>query len=522
MTQPRFYRLPGAAAAIAIAIALSACGQKPADSQVANTALPELPATLPLAAGPESLWPFAPAVSSLPPSAPLRAVRVANPGEYYGYADAAYDFQDALGDAPPDYYFDYGDVDPWAWEGYDQSLVFVEPIDDDGYRYYYYRPGADRPYFVRDPYYSYGYDGDALAVIYDSFGAVVPYADYGPRADYAARYYVRGRGMFAASRRAERRAVVAADWAARSPSFERVQDRWTASRDRQPQWRDFRKHGDVQRVNYWREESTRRQSDTRRFAQWQSQGFRNAAPPRAIPQAWTKARWTGDQKRFLPARAERVQAAARPDRRQGLMAAPENRRDFRGETKVQALASPPPDRGRPAFENGRRSMPNDGARPAGELRRGFAAARPERQEGRGNGRKQFTPPPVQSQPVEARPDRGNRQHVERLQQAETPRPQRFDGNGKANRGGGHERLQFRTQEPQPQAQPQAQPQPRPDRGGGNRHGGGRALSESAPRQMEAPRPQPQAAPGNPHGNGDGGRKGGGGGNGGGKHDRGGH
>jgi len=174
------------AATIALAAALSACG-KGSDQQMMAAAPPALPATLPLDASPSTAWPTAPEVAALPEAKPVRTVRVANPRDYYGYADAAYDYQRVLSDAPPDYYFDYDGTDPWAWEGYDQSVVFLEPVDD-GYRYYYYRPGADEPYFVRDPYYGYGYDNGQLAVVYDSYGAVVPYSDYGARLDYAGRY----------------------------------------------------------------------------------------------------------------------------------------------------------------------------------------------------------------------------------------------------------------------------------------------------------------------------------------------
>ena len=283
MTKAKFHpafrrRRHAAAAAIALAAALSACG-KGNDQQMTAAAPPPLPATLPLSASPSTVWPTAPEVAALPEAGPVRAVRVADTRDDYGYADAAYDYQEVLGDAPPDYYFDYDGVDPWAWEGYDQSVVFLEPVDD-GYRYYYYRPGRDEPYFVRDPDYGYGYDDGRLAVIYDSYGAVVPYSGYGAQRDYAGRYLARGRALYEASRRDDRRAVSAANWAARSAAISAAQARWAAARARQPQWRDFSSRAGPSQANYWREEAVRRQADARRFAAWRNDSFRTPPPPR--------------------------------------------------------------------------------------------------------------------------------------------------------------------------------------------------------------------------------------------------
>ena len=153
--------------AIAAALATAACNRD-ADAPEGNTqaqfALPALPATLPLEAGDATPVDYAPSASDLPDARPLKLAQIADPNQAYGYADAAYSYDEALGDAPPDYGFEYEGADPWAWQGYDDSLMVAEPIDD-GYRYYYYRPGADEPYFIRDPWYSYGFAGGLLAVI---------------------------------------------------------------------------------------------------------------------------------------------------------------------------------------------------------------------------------------------------------------------------------------------------------------------------------------------------------------------
>ncbi|HEX4692988.1 hypothetical protein [Sphingomonas sp.] len=517
MTKSMF-RITGATAAIAIAVALSGCGGQASDSQMTAASLPQLPATLPLAAGPATPWPTAPAAAALPGARPLRTVRVADPGDYYGYADAAYDYQDALGDAPPDYYFDYGGTDPWAWEGYDQSVVFVEPIDG-GYRSYYYRPGADVPYFVRDPDYGYGYDNGNLAVVYDDFGGVVPYADYGPRVDYASRYFARGRDLYAASRERQRRAVAAVDWAARSSAIAASRSRWTALRERQPQWRDYHAKAAAREATYWREEDVRRQADTRRFAEWRSQDFRTPPPPRAIPVAWTKARWAGDQNRFLPARAERARPAAQPPRREPPQGAVGNARaDQRGRDNAPAMVPARPNPGR-AVARGQRGSPATGPmRVIREPQAGPAKARIERpRDARGNGRNRAVQPPqTKAQPaqVSRQPAQGNPGNAARVQPKRQPRAARPQP-----------RPQLQAARAQPRPQPQAQP--RVNRGQGN--GGGRAartpqppraLRVEAPRapRMEAPRaqPRPQAAAPQPARNGGGGGKGNrGGGNGGG-------
>ncbi|MBN8808579.1 MAG: hypothetical protein J0I47_10175 [Sphingomonas sp.] len=516
MTKSILHRLSGAYAAIALAAALGGCGQqKASDQQMTVASLPQLPATLPLAAGPATNWPTAPLATALPAAHRLRTVRVADPGDYYGYADAAYDYQDALGNAPPDYSFDYGGVDPWAWEGYDQSVVFMEPVDD-GYRYYYYRPGADEPYFVRDPHYGYGYDGGSLAVVYDDFGEVMPYSDYGPRLDYASRYFMRGRDLFAASRRAERRAVIAADWAQHEATIADARARWANALAGQAQWRDFHARTEARDATYWREEDVRRQSDARRFADWRAQDFRTPPPPRAIPQAWTRAPWASDQARFLPARAERAQVAgAQPPRRDGpggpgAPGGPDGGRvDQRGPDNAPALAAA-----------GARGIgePNRGGREGAPMAvdRGPAGrdAGPPRDRGNANPGRERGPAAANAQPRAEAPQagpRGNPQvarergperggaRIQSPAQAEGPRVQR--GNGDAARE---------------RAQPQPQMQARPEQRGGDRGQPARAPeAQRAPRaeapraqpQPSAPRPQAQAQP--QRGGGGGGQPGGG-------------
>ena len=297
--------------AIGAALLLAACHPSADSGADGNVlALPALPATLPLAAGEATTPAYAPTADALPAAPRLRTVRVADPRDSYAYADDAWDFGDAVFDAPPDYGFDYAGIEPWAWQGYDQSLTFVEPIDD-GYRYYYYRPGADEPYFIRDPYYGYGYDGDQLAVIYGPDGAILPYDDYGPRLDYASRYLVRARNLYAASRERDRRAVNAANWAARAAAISAAQARWSAERARQDAWRDYHQRTAATADRHWQEERQRRQADAQRFAAWRQNDFHAAPPPRVIPAAWQQARWARDDRRYVALPARQPAAAAR-------------------------------------------------------------------------------------------------------------------------------------------------------------------------------------------------------------------
>lgn len=547
------HRRLATAATIALAAALSACG-KGNDQQMTAAAPPALPATLPLDASPSTAWPTAPEVAALPEAKPVRTVRVANPRDYYGYADAAYDYQRVLGDAPPDYYFDYDGTDPWAWEGYDQSVVFLEPIDD-GYRYYYYRPGANEPYFVRDPYYGYGYDNGQLAVIYDSYGAVVPYSDYGARLDYAGRYLARGRDLYLASRRDDRRAVSAANWAARSAAISAMQARWYATRDRQPQWRDYGNRVGPSQANYWREESIRRQADARRFAAWRNESFRTPPPPRAIPATWTSASWARDQKRFLPARDDRVRLA---DTAQVNRSAPARPHGLFGNHQRIEPGNRPPNMVAPQGNDPRRQAILAARE---QLRRGAGPMRAIREPqgnapaGRFAPRPQGQPNPPRVAGAQGSPDRtqlatvrgdhemrGNTQRFRAQPQAQprvaTPRPQPQVGRGggrpqaapqmaiprpaaravaprsQPRFNGGNDRPRFQAPRPQPQM---AAPRPQaPHFGGGGGNGGMRpapqmnrpAFQPRAP-QMARPAPPPRAAaPTGPRGGGGNGRGGG--------------
>jgi hypothetical protein len=162
------------------------------------------------------------------------------PERAYPYAERAYGLDRAFYREPPDYGFAYADEQPWAWQAADDSLMFAEPYDD-GYRAYYYEPGADYPYFVRDPNYGYalGQNGVLLA-LFDAAGALISGGNYDRYAPNARQYWSRGYDLHSAYGRAPRYGVDQAVWSQRAPRLEQFQQSWIAAPERQPAWRQWR------------------------------------------------------------------------------------------------------------------------------------------------------------------------------------------------------------------------------------------------------------------------------------------
>src|SRR5205085_4369475 len=113
------------------------------------------------------------------------------------WAERSYALDNAFYDTAPDYGFYYDDEEPWVWQTDDRWAMYNDPYDygydwdDDGY-YYYYQPGAVRPYFIRDANYGYGFDDvGRLVVIYDLLGRIMPQSFLYEREPYVSRYYQR-------------------------------------------------------------------------------------------------------------------------------------------------------------------------------------------------------------------------------------------------------------------------------------------------------------------------------------------
>ena len=209
----------------------------------------------------------------------MRVVHVANRSDNYAYVDRAYAMSNAIGQAPPDYGFDYQGTHPWVWRSSDRSARLVEPVEG-GYRYYYYQPGANEPYLVRDPQYSYGYSDGQLASVYDSRGQLLPDEYIDRRTDDAGRYLVRGASLYEASLRNEKRSVNAENWSGRRAELDSARAQWEEQQNREEAWRAYHAEHDAEGQSYWQAERERRDRSARSFDDWSRRSY--AGPPPAV------------------------------------------------------------------------------------------------------------------------------------------------------------------------------------------------------------------------------------------------
>lgn len=197
------------------------------------------------------------ATEAMPYAEPAR-VDYRAPAQGYAWAERAYGLQRAVYDAPPDYGFDYGGAEPLAWETDDDWAMYAEPWDD-GYRYYYYEPGADYPYFVRDDDYGYGYGaGGVLVAVFDSGGRYLPVDTARRMAPDAGRYYARGHDLRAAAHRAQRIQVTDQAWAQRAPQVIRTADPWLRAARDDREWRAWRDRDQARELRRFQPEAARR------------------------------------------------------------------------------------------------------------------------------------------------------------------------------------------------------------------------------------------------------------------------
>jgi hypothetical protein len=374
---------------MAIALALAGCGRHEAQtSQNAYPAatLPPLPASLPLSTAPVTapIMP-APPVSGLPRARSLDYGYVP-PEDDYAWIDRADMLFNTIGDAPPDYGFDYDGVEPWAWETADDYEIVAEPIDD-GYRTYYYEPGADWPFLVSDPSYSYGYGDGRLIAVYAG-GRLLGRDEAARQADAAARYWARGQALRRADQAVDRRPVSAFLWAQQQPVVERTRQRWTQARVQDPAWQQWRaRQPNGPAMARLQAEHQVRSGAAQRFAQWQRAGL-NGPAPRLYPAGAVRrsAEPIMRPERPMPFAASRPQRLANAAREPGLphvQAAPAagrpamfaQARAQQAERRAQRQAVPFASRA--AFRNAvpARAMPE---RPAHMARMAAATARQER------------------------------------------------------------------------------------------------------------------------------------------------
>lgn len=176
-------------------------------------------------------------------NAPPAAIGLSAPTPYDGYAlaERAHAFDRVTYRSPPSYGFRYRDEQPWAWRTDDDYSMYAEPYDD-GYRSYYYEPGGDYPYFIRDDDYGYGYGPEgALVAVYDSYGALLPQDRLYALAAVAGQYLLRASAIRQyALDDSYRVAVSPHDWSARAPRYYEAQQVWYTAPERQPRWQEWR------------------------------------------------------------------------------------------------------------------------------------------------------------------------------------------------------------------------------------------------------------------------------------------
>ncbi|THD78024.1 MAG: hypothetical protein E7812_12605 [Phenylobacterium sp.] len=392
-----------------------------------------------------------PPASALPDPGPIGAdpgyrlipVGQAVPARAYPYAEQAYSLDRAFYDTPPDYGFDYSGEQPWVWQTADDSYMFAEPYGED-YRYYYYQPGQDYPYFVRTSDYGYAYGPDgALIALFTAAGALISANDYARDYPQARSYWSRGYDMRRDFGRAPRTQVDQTAWSQRAPLIARSQQRWLNAPATQPAWRQWRNTGGgqavAQRVAAERParvapatQAPQLAAQGRGFQGRNAQGQRFAAAPMAqAPQAQAQAQPRADRGRFAattpaaqPAGEARV-AAAQPIAPRA-MARNEAPRFARQAEAPRAVVAPSvQDHGRPA--SFRAPPPQLAAQAAPQTRGGG-------REQRGGGQAPMAQARAQAAPRAIAPP-----PAARMAQAAAP---------PAFRGGG-----------QPHAQPQPQPHP---------------------------------------------------------------
>lgn len=229
------------AAASAMALSLAACDD---DGRI------DAPAPAPLAE-------LTTEATDLPFAEPA-PVEVYAPDQGYRWAERAYGLQRAVYDTPPDYGFAYDDGEPMVWETEDDWSLYAEPWDD-GYRYYYYEPGAAYPYFVRDDDYGYAYDpAGVLIALFDSGGRYLPRETVYRYAPVAGRYYVRGRDLRNAGLQARRVRVSEEAWRVREPRVIRSADPWMRAAREAPAWRGWRERDHDRELARFEREARRR------------------------------------------------------------------------------------------------------------------------------------------------------------------------------------------------------------------------------------------------------------------------
>lgn len=297
-----FRRLLAVTALAGATVSLAACGQGETQKSDATVAAMTAPAPQP-GWSMDDLAQVDPSyldakATPLPQAVPMQAsysggYQQAPSADYSGDNDVAYapsaspdDYQylgmaagltGMLGEAPPDYGFDYGGVRPWVWQTADHYYRYAEPVSG-GYRYYYYQPNAARPFLISDPYYSYGYRDGQLVTIYDRSGRLVDAGRAARQRQAAQNYFARAAEMYRAAQRERRFGVAASLWQQHRAEIARQQRQYEEARRERQAWQQWDARNDTHLRNQWAAEAVVRRDAESDFSGWQKADFRTPAP----------------------------------------------------------------------------------------------------------------------------------------------------------------------------------------------------------------------------------------------------
>jgi len=269
-------------AGLLLTSALGACNGKDApDAEPSDSGSAEASgaasAALPLSTTTPATLASAPPVTALPPGQEVRIQRLSDTREGYGYLDRAYYQEDAVEDAPPDYSFDEGGVRPWTWTTHDGARVICEPVAG-GYRYYYYRAGAQSPYLVRDPQYSYAYDNGALVSVFTLAGVLVNLDGGSQPVIYAGRYLDRGNTLWRAASERPHLPVNAYAWNDRRADLAAQRVSWQRQMGGNPEWSAWNGAHHDEEQGYWNDERVQHEAAAQQFGVWQQRRFQGPPP----------------------------------------------------------------------------------------------------------------------------------------------------------------------------------------------------------------------------------------------------
>jgi hypothetical protein len=348
-------RVSAAPLVIACALAaMSAAGCSRTGGQSASNTTTAAPlAALPLTTEDTGPVTLAPALTALKPAPPAMVTRLVDPRQRYAYLDRAYALAQTYGDAPPDYTYDYGGTRPWVWRGDDGSERVAERTPD-GLRYYYYDAGAQYPYLVEDPDYTYGYSNGELVAVYRD-GALLSNDDAQRRADIAGRYLARASGLYEASVNQQHLAVAQSRWEAERAQIAANQARWSQEQSRYADWQAYHQDHVKEYQDHFAVEQYRRDSEAARYAQSVNDQAAAAQAMQAARQAQAAAHRSGQD--IGPPPLAAVSAPARAPSAGSPIGGGAGPGGFGHDQPTQMQAQQPP------MSQGRNDAARDAARP---------------------------------------------------------------------------------------------------------------------------------------------------------------